>query len=102
MLSLALYQPARASCRIWKVRLARLACRSESLPQMGRGFQCPLCRRTYQMATYLNVYDYLQDWQQSYLHNKLNCGRQYMLVPGLCTKVRYVVESAHFVLWLAY
>ena len=22
--------------------------------------------------------------------------------PGLCTKVRYVAESAHFVLWLAY
>ena len=25
-----------------------------------------------------------------------------VLLPGLCTKVRYVVESAHFVLWLAY
>ena len=23
-------------------------------------------------------------------------------LPGLCTKVRYVAESAHFVLWLAY
>ena len=25
-----------------------------------------------------------------------------VLLPGLCTKVRYVAESAHFVLWLAY
>ena len=24
------------------------------------------------------------------------------VVAGLCTKVRYVAESAHFVLWLAY
>ena len=28
-------------------------------------------------------------------------GRTYRL-PGLCTKVRYVAEPAHFVLWLAY
>ena len=25
-----------------------------------------------------------------------------LLQAGLCTKVRYVAESAHFVLWLAY
>ena len=24
-----------------------------------------------------------------------------LALPGLCTKVRYVAESAHFVLWLA-
>ena len=33
-------------------------------------------------------------------------GRQLTFLPsaeaGLCTKVRYVAESAHFVLWLAY
>ena len=29
-------------------------------------------------------------------------GKTFLALPGLCTKVRYVAESAHFVLWLAY
>ena len=28
--------------------------------------------------------------------------RQSWCLPGLCTKIRYVAEPAHFVLWLAY